>query len=194
MGLSAVLNLVTELSNGQADPMLAIGFYVDAVNELADKEFLTTAQLANFQAGGTELVLPSDLHVLKGVIYGDAQIDDMTLRQLEHADRRWRERSGKPRGFTTETETAKTIALYPTPDVDAQPYSGSLPTFGLGYPQFNGAVFYSGYRDPVPIQLELIIVFWILAREYSRESDHQNAEWATFAQNMVEILTEVFSY
>lgn len=193
MSQTDVLTLVNSLSNGQADPTLAAGFYVDAINELADKNFLTTTALAGFTDGGTELVLPTDLRNLVGVVYNDFQVDEMSLRALEHVDYRWREREGKPRGFTTETETAKTIALWPTPDVDAQPYV-SGPPLGSGYPQFNGVLFYSGFRDPVPQQLELIIVFWILAREYSRESDHQSADWAAFAENMVSILYAVFGY
>ena len=193
MAQADVLNLVTELSNGQADPALAVGFYTDAVNELADRHFLTTTALAAFQANGTEFVMPAALRSLISVIYSDVQIDEMSLRQLEHVDYRWRERVNKPRAYTLETETAKTIALYPTPDVSAAPYV-SGPTLGTGYPTFNGVLFYSGFRDPVPQQLELILVFWILAREYSRESDHQNGEWTAFAQNMVDLLYEMFSY
>jgi hypothetical protein len=193
MSQADVLNLVAELSVGQADPTLAQGFYTDAINELADRHFLTTTALAGFAEGGTELAIPLDVRDLMGVVYNDAQIDEMTLRQLEHVDYRWRERNGKPRGWTRETETAKTIALYPTPDVDAAPYV-SGPPLGTGYPPFNGVLFYSGFRDPVPQQLELIIVFYILAREYSRESNHQNADWATFAQNMVDLLYEMFDY
>lgn len=193
MSQADVLNLVAELSNGQADATLAMGFYTDAINELADRHFLTTTDLADFTEGGTELALPTVLRDLLGVVYNDAQIDEMTLRQLEHVDPRWRDRLGKPRGWTRETETAKTIALFPTPDVDASPYV-SGPPLGTGYPKFNGVLFYSGFRDPVPQQLELVIAFWILAREYSRESDHQNAEWAAFAENMTALLIEMFSY
>ena len=193
MSQADVLNIVAELSNGQADPILASGFYADAINELADRHFLTTTALAGYTEGGTELFLPLDVRELLGVIYADAQIDEMTLRQLEHVDSRWRERLGKPRGFTTETETAKTVALFPTPDVNSSP-SVSGPPLGTGYPPFNGVLFYSGFRDPVPQQLELIIAFWILAREYSRESNHQNADWTAFAQNMVDLLLEMFSY
>ena len=194
MSQATVLALVAELSNGQADLNLASGFYTDAVNELADRHFLTTTALANYLNGGTEVPLPRDLRSLLGVIYQDRQVDEMTLRELEHVDSRWRERLGKPRGFTRETETAKTIALYPTPDVDAALPAGPLPVLGAGYPQFNGVVFYSGYRDPIPQQLELITVFWILAREYSRESDHQDGAMAAFAENMVTLLYEVFDY
>lgn len=193
MSQSDVLTLVGELSNGQADQTLAATFYTDAVNELADRHFLTTASLANFVAYQTELTVPATVRDLIGIIYNDAVIDEMTLRELEHADYRWRERQGKPRGYTRETETAKTVALYPTPDVSAAPYV-SGPEFGVGYPQFNGALLYSGYRDPIPQQLELIVVFWILAREYSRESDHQNGAFANFAQNMCDLLYQCFDY
>jgi hypothetical protein len=193
MSQADVLNLVTGLSNGQADLTLAAGFYTDAINELADRHFLTTTSLAGYVEGQTELAIPAAVRSLLAVIYNDVQIDEMTLRQLEHVDSRWRDRQGKPRGWTRETETAKTLALYPTPDVSAQPYV-SGPVLGTGYPQFSGVLIYSGFRDPVPQQLELIIVFWILAREYSRESNHQNAEWAAFAENMVSLLMEMFDY
>ena len=195
MSQANILTLVAELSNNQANQTLCAGFYTDAINEIADKRFLTTTALANWVEGQTEYPLPnpSTFRDLIAIVYNDFQIDEMTLRQLEHVDARWRERLGKPRGFTRETETAKTVALYPTPDVNAKAYS-SGPMFGSGYPQFNGVIFYSQYRDPVPQQLELIIVFWILAREYGRESDHQNADWVTFASNMVALLYEMFSY
>ena len=149
MSQSDVLTLVGELSNGQADQTLAATFYTDAVNELADRHFLTTASLANFVAYQTELTVPATVRDLIGIIYNDAVIDEMTLRELEHVDYRWRERQGKPRGYTRETETAKTVALYPTPDVTSAAYV-SGPQFGTGYPPFNGALLYSGYRDPIP--------------------------------------------
>lgn len=193
MSQADVLSLVGSLSNGQADQTLAATFYIDAVNELADRHFLTTAALANFVGGVTAQTIPADVRDLIGIVYDDFQIDEMTLRELEHVDYRWRERFGKPRGYTRETETAKTIALYPKPDVSSAAYV-SGPQFGVGYPQFNGVLFYSGYRDPIPVQLELIVVFWILAREYSRESDHQNGAFAAFAQNMVDLLYQVFDY
>lgn len=193
MSQANVLTLVSELSNGQADQTLAAGFYNDAINELADKRFLSTFALANWTEGQTEYLMPTVLRELIAVVYNEFQIDEMTLRELEHVDYRWRERSGKPRGYTRETETAKTIALYPTPDVSASAYvSGDM--FGGGYPAFNGVLFYSQFVDPVPMQLELIIVFWILAREYSRESDHQNGLWTAFASNMVDLLYAMFTY
>ena len=193
MSQADVLLLVSQLSNGQADQTLAAGFYTDAINELADRQFLSTTSLAEFTEGGTEFALPSASRTLLGVVYTNAQIDEMTLRQLEHVDYRWRERNGKPRGFTRETETAKTIGLFPTPDVGASPYV-SGPPLGTGYPAYNGVIFYSGFRDPVPQHLELIIVAWILNREYSRESDHQDKPTADFWGNMKDILYEVFSY
>lgn len=194
MSQASVLALINELSNGQADLTLAPTFYIDAVNELADKLYLTTTALAGFTAGQTELTIPATVRQLMKVVYNDAELSDMTLRQLEAVDYRWRDREGKPRGYTTETETAKTIALFPTPDVSSAPYSGSLPPLGLGYPQFNGVLLYSGFRDPVPFQLEIVIVAWILEREYSRESDHQNGDMSEFWANMKDLFYAMLEY
>lgn len=188
-----VLNLVKELSNGQADPALAANFYIEAIDDLGEEGWLTTAGLAGYAENGTELAITSSMRKLFGVIYADRQLSKMTLRQLEHVDYRWRERRGSPRGFTIETETAKTIALYPTPDVNAGLWNGMFPPLGIGYPPFEGLILYSEYRDPIPQHWELILVFKILAREYARESDHVDPNWVKFATQMAEMLMQMFS-
>jgi hypothetical protein len=189
MSQADVQSLVSLLSNGQADPSLFPIFFNDAMNILGGADWHTIATPVKFTAGVNTVALSPGLLHLISVVYDDTVLSELTLRELEALTTGWRNTSGNPVAYTTETETAKTIALFQTP---AQTSPLIIPVHGLpigeDYTPGNGFSIHSEYRaDPLPI-LTLPIALIVLTREYSRESDHQDFAMAGACKALASVL------
>ena len=184
-----VRNLVVLLSNGQADLSLFPKFFNGAMAQLGGSNWHTTAVPIKFPAGQTTVTLPSTLLNLISVVYDDTVLSELMLRELEALTTGWRNTSGSPVAFTTETVTAKTIEVFPAPFETSPliiPVHG-LPT-GEDYVPGNGISIHSEFRtDPRPI-LTLPIALLVLAREYARESDHQDFAFASACKALGDLL------
>jgi len=180
-----VESTVTLLSNGQADLALFPKFFDDVMHVLGGQNWHTTATPITFTEGQPTIALSNSLLNLITVVYDDTVLSELMLRELEALTTGWRNTKGSPVGYTIETETAKTIAVYPVPFETSPPIVPvhGLPT-GEDYQPGNGIAIYSEYRhDPLPY-LTIPIALLILAREYVRESDHQDFAFGTACKSL----------
>ena len=168
MSQADVLNLVTLLSNGTADPNTPVNLYADIVNSWAAQRILTNAVTGEtVTAGQFSYTLDTSQLSVLAFIYNGTQLGYLPLRELEALDYGWRLRKGRPRSYTTETETARTLDFYPTPAE-----TGDIVVIG------------TQGRANVPVQFELPLALLILEREFLRESDHTDVEFAKLCGRM----------
>jgi len=195
------LALVQLLSNNMADPVTIDGYYNDVMYELGAENWFCDANIIPLTKGQLEVNLraalgPSLVNRL-GLIYDDNQLEEVTLLQMRALDNQWRDRTGYPRSYVREDEAADTIALHPAPFVasNSSLYLYGEP-LGLDYPTYNLLVFYS-YAALEPQEpwgyLELAVALRILAREFMRESDHTDQEFAKAAQTLATLCKEALN-
>lgn len=184
-----VLNLVTLLSNGQADLTLFPKFYADVVSVLGSGLWHTTAVPITVTEGQATVNLPPNLLNLLQVIYDDTVLSRLELRELANLRFGWRNVPGQPVGYTIEAEQIKTIEVYPVPTQTSPqivPVHG-LAT-GLDYVPGNGISIHSEWRQNVLPYLTLPVALACLAREYQRESDHQDFSFAGLCTQLSQLL------
>lgn len=189
MAQADVLALVQLLSNGQADSNLALGFYTDAMQDLGKNNWHTTATPITITAGNALLTLPNTLLNLLVLIYDNDVLSDLSLRELESIRVGWRIGFGRPIAYTREIETAKSLELFPVPDVTAQ---AIIPVHGLpvgqDYTPGNAIAIYAENRIDALPYLTLPIALQILYREYARTSDHTDHEFAKLCKELGDML------
>lgn len=184
-----VLALVQTLSNGQADPNLALVFYDEVVNELAAGEWHTTATPLTVTSGSSLVNLPSTLLRLLQMIYDDDVLSKLSLRELESLRAGWRAQNGTPIAYTLESETIKSLEVFPVPNQTPTPI---IPVHGLpvgeDYQPGNAVAIYAEYRTDVLPYLNLPVALRMLSKEYIRESDHMDANYAGLAGELATML------
>ena len=179
MAKSDVLGLVVMLSNNQADAATITSIYDEIVNEWAASNYYNSnVTLCPTSPLDSEFSLPEPIRNVKSVVWDDMTLSLLSLRELESMNSEWRNESGTPVAFTNETETVKTLALYPSP-FGASNAPGADP-LGAGYPTYNAVVFHSEFRTDVNAYWELPLAFLILQREFIRESNHTDSVFAEF--------------
>lgn len=189
MSRADVQNLVNLLSNGQAAPTLFGELYDDVMATLGLANWHTTAVPITFTEGQPTVTLPTTLLNLITLIYDDAALSNLTLRELESITDGWRNSNGTPVAYTLETETVKTAAVYPVPYRTSPPIIPvhGLPV-GLDYQPGNGVSIHSELRnDPLPI-LTVPIALRIMEREYDRESPHQDYALSSACKALADLL------
>jgi len=181
--------LVALLSNGQADMVLFDGIYADVINTLGSGRWHTTATPLTFVNRQSLVNLPASLLDILAVIYDDTVLSDLELRELESLNRAWRNQLGNPVAYTRQSETAKTIEVFPVPaqvPVPIIPVHG-LPT-GEDYQPGNGICIYSENRTDALAYLTIPVALKVLAREYMRESDHVDFAFAKLCEQACDLL------
>lgn len=187
-----VQNLVTLLSNNIADQTLFVDLFNDVMATLGPDRWHTNAVPITFTAGNPEMTLPSTLLDLVQLIYDDTALSHLELRELEALNTGWRNMTGNPRAYTTESENVKIVALYPVPYRTSPPI---IPVHGLAtgedYAPGNGISIHSELRSVELPYLTLPIALRILEREFMRESDHQDQIFAQFCKALADLLLEM---
>lgn len=180
-----VLQLIADLSGGQADAVLAERYYDDVVDDLGRRQWLTQASLLTTTANTGTYRLPADGIRLLGVFYGDELLDRVALRTLEAYDPHWRDAAGTPIAYTVEDETTNEFRLFPVPTVPSQDFIFLFGSpFGADFAERAVAVVHTERRDDLPLWLELPVAFDVLAREFARESDHRDPAFAEVARRL----------
>lgn len=188
-----VLALVQLISNQQADPAVIDHIYDEVVNAWGARPLITNATLQTLVAGQTEFDFPAAtiLSVL-GLIFDQRELGKLRLRELENLNPMWRSETGYPVAFTDEAEAAKSLALYPTPNVPSGPDLGNFgEPLGRDYPVYNLCLIHTEYRADVMPYLEPALTFYVLAREYARESDHVNPAMAALCEEFAGLCLEM---
>src|SRR5574342_123737 len=134
MSKADVLQLVSDISLGQADATLSSGYYDDVIDELGEKEILTQLSIVEVTGGTAVYSIPATAIRLFGAFYNERHLNELMLREVEsYSGINWRDEKGPDVvGYLTESEDEGNFRLFPVPDEsnDALSFANGVP-FGL---------------------------------------------------------------
>src|SRR5271154_2534968 len=190
MSYSDVQVLVGLLSNNQYDQLVFPQLYDDVIHVLGTSDWLTTAVPIAFTEGSNSVNLPNNLLNIIQIIYDNTVMSDLTLRELESlSNGNWRAEQGQPIAYTRESEQVKSIEVWKTP-IQTSPLI--IPVHGLpvgeDYQPGNGISIHSEYRKDAMDYLTIPIALKVLAREYNRESPHQDFAFAGLCEALGDMI------
>ncbi len=190
------LALTQMLAVQSADAATIEAFYNDTMVELAAENWFCVAEVIPLLPAQLKIELGNIVNLL-ALIYDDADLGMVSLRLIEFIDAGWRQRVGRPTSYVREDENAKTVALYPQPDVPSNPLTMLLgEPLGSDYPVYSAVKFFSqAPLDPLQpfFYLELVVALRILSREFTRESDHQDQEYGGAAQALSDLFKSMLA-
>jgi hypothetical protein len=190
MAKADVLSLVNRLSTGLRDSTAADNYYDRIVFEhgLARTSLVNAAYVAGVADTLSYTLPPTAIRVL-GIFYDDVWLYEEDQRGLEMFDPHWRSLPGEPRTYTYDMEDQNTVDLVPVPRRAGATIGGDTPF--TAFPRDNLTfVFTANLADVQPWE-ELFTSCDILAREFARDSDHQDQAVAKAWRGLADVLTVV---
>lgn len=190
MSKATVLQRVDDLSFGLADQPACSRFYDEVVLGLHQHgEWCTEASLVATTTDDATYTLPAAAGRLLCAIYDDQQLSLESAQGMERVHPTWRDERGAVQAVVVDGESDRSFRLWRIPEADSRDFSflyGS--PLGLDFPEYAVVVFHTDVREDQPPYLELPIAFYVLAREFLRESDHRDPDFAAACQQMADQL------
>lgn len=191
MAKADVLTLVNTLSTGLRDATAVDDYYDRIVFEHGlRRTSLTNAAYVAGVADTLTYALPAEAIRLIGVFYDSRWLYRENDEGTQLYDAYWRTSRGFPVAFTPNTEDVDNIDLVPRPTIAGETVGVATPF--TTFPRHNLTVVYTANLTDVQPWEELATAAEILAREFGRESDHQDQTaakaWREFAQTLFEVI------
>lgn len=189
MTKAATLTLISDLSFGQTDATHISNIYDDVVTELGQLDVLVRAELIASVIDQATYSLTSTAIKKQAIFFDDEFMDEVSLGTLEAVNIDHRDEKGKPLAVYQEALTEKNFNLYPIPDRESGAVGGG--DFGTSFPINAITSIHTNFESDLPVWLELPIAYTVLYREFIRESNHKDAEFAEACGQMATILWSV---
>lgn len=194
MAKSDVLDLVDTLSRARADRDICSTYYDDIVYEMALQGTLTAASLVATTADNASYDLPATAVTVLAAVYDTFQLPHTSLKELEAINPTWRSEVGDPIAFVTEDEPVRTVRLYPIPDRTSKDFIFMFGSpLGLDFPEYSLALLHTETRTNLATYFDLPVALEILAREFNRESDHKDSEFAEVCRSLAQSTMQMVS-
>jgi hypothetical protein len=192
MSRATTLTLTQDFAAGLADVTSIDRYYDDVVFQLGAQPWLTESTLVAVDEDTATYSLPDKAVRLLHLFYDDAHLMEESLDTLSWQHPDWRDQRGRPLGYTRLGETARTIRLWPTPDVSSKDFIFLMGApFGRDFPEYAVVMLHTEVRDDLPAWLELPVALRVLAREFSQESDHRDTTFAEAATRLADTFMEM---
>lgn len=197
MSKASVLDLVQALSGERADRATCERFYDETLLELGQAPILVTATIVRTGPGlssdpDASYELPENAITALQYYYDDTVLNPATELELRAWNGDWRGLKGQPLVYVAEDVGSRRFRLVPQPDMETAPYifiTGE--PFDTAYPEYGVVVFHTDKRDNLPYWLELPVAHMVLAREFARDSDHQDLPFAARSAKLGVALLEM---
>ncbi len=191
-----MLDLVNSLSNNQADPLTSEVFYGEVVLDLAQLPLFVDATLVS--VGVDQGTNPDGSYTFPDAVirplqwyYSDTILNEARETELINWNQNWRAMQGLPIALYRSDVGARRFRLVPQPDVDTEQHVGPDP-LGADYPDNAVVIMHTVAPQDLPEYMDLVIAYFILAREFARESNHQDMAYsqvcAKLANGMLEMV------
>lgn len=190
MAKADVLSLVQLIGADQADAGQIDRYYSDVVYALAQKRLVTNVSLIPTTFNTAIYSFPASAVELISVFYDDYEVRKASIAECSsYYGSNWRDVKGSPVAYVTENEADRTFRLVPQPQANSKDFifSHGRP-LGLDYPDYAAAVLHTEFRQDLPVWLELPVALDVAAREFSRDSDHRDLEFANITKQIAEFL------
>jgi hypothetical protein len=187
MAKADVLALVNLLSTGLRDSTAADDYYDRIVFEHGlQRESLTGAAYVLGVADQLTYSLPTSAIRVLGIFYDSIWLYREDKRGVERFDPYWRQLPGEPRVFLKDNTDQRQFDVVPRPTRGGTTIGADTPlTADLAD---NLAVVYTANTADVQPWEELAVAAEILAREFGRDSDHQDLTSAKTWRSLADLL------
>lgn len=188
-----VLQLVDDLSLGLAASDMADFYYDQVIYDFGLAELFTTSTLVTASDGTASYTIPTTAIRRLQVFWDTQELDMLTLEEAESVfGMAWRDMVGPPEAYVVEREADRTLRLVPQPDVSSKDFSFAfgLP-FGLDFPEYSIVMTHTEFQEDVSVLFDLPIAFFIMTKEFLRESDHQDEPFARACQTIGTVLMNI---
>jgi len=186
MTKAATLTLISDLSKGQTDATAIGRFYDDVVRELGRVDVLVRATLIESVIDQAGYTLPDAVVERQATFFDMHTLDEVNTATLETLGINWRDDKGTPIAVFTENQTENAFSLYPLPQSASGTVAGG--NFGTSFPVYAISSIHTNFETDLPVWLELPITFSVLHREFIRESNHTDTDFATACLQMSTLL------
>lgn len=130
-----------------------------------------TTNLLAVTAGTATVTVATDVRKIAAVFYGGHELSRETWASLDALMDGWQDRLGAPRAYTAAREEERTLRLYPVPNITSSSTASAVS-------ETDRLVLLVTVATDLPLFLKLPAALWALSREYARESDHRDLEFA----------------
>lgn len=186
MTKALALELASALTLFQVQPAQLSRYYDEAIYALGTLPYIFEASLLDVDVLQATFQFPETALQVLELWYDNRTLDYMTREELAALSSYWLSERGEPLAYTDRDMNLRTFQLYPVPELASVPATG-LPAgglFGENMPHGHVAFLASSFQEDVVSWLELPLIYSTLAREYLRESDHQDP---AFAQGCLQV-------
>lgn len=189
MAFADVMQLVADLSQGQADVTTCTGYYTDIVTEigLTPSPTCVTVEYVPVTAPQAVFPLPANVINLLALAVDDRELPRATIGELWQYLPSWQDRVGSPIVWTAEDTLSKRVfQVVPALGSAGQPLGGLTPFDPNPAP---GNITLVGSVTVVDVhpEEELWVALEILAREFSRDSDHEDPNTAQLCRSLASL-------
>lgn len=205
MANAAITTLITGLGTIATDSTITDQFQNDVIFELSRGVYPNVlAQVGSAfvaaTAGNARYTIPttSGARTPLMIFYDIYQLLQITKEEARSYDEAWR---GNPTqqvvGYTFDPEDRVNFSLVPPPRESGATIGGNTPTNVTTWPQNNITVIYAAtdtaFAGTTYDDLKLPIAFEVLAREFGRDSDHQDITMSQISHNMAAFFFAMFN-
>jgi hypothetical protein len=179
MSRAGVMALVDDWTFGLATQTTLGSYYEDLTWDATRWGVPTTAVLLPVVRGTSEYVMPDAEGRTYAIFYDDILLSKATLRELEAVNARWRDKVGRPISWVEQDTPDHTFRITPTPEENSQDFIFLFGSpFGHDFPFRAVAAIIGERRDDLPDWLDVPLALSVLGREYERDSDHRDPQFA----------------
>lgn len=180
-----VLQLVADLSDGLADQTASSAFYDDIINQmgLAPAESLVNAAYISVVANQATYAYPLNAIRILALLFDTVYLTPSNIREAEAYDKNWRSQRGEPRTWLVEQESRRGVTVVPVPPKNGANLVQQTP-FDNGHPEGNLMAIFSEDRLDVHPFEELMMALMVLVREFTRDSDHTDHQFAELCKQV----------
>jgi hypothetical protein len=169
-------------------------YYGEAVAEHGlIREGAMNAEFVAVARGTATYNFPDDAVRVLAWVFDAVTLRPTNRRALEAYDSEWRARKGTPQSYTMQDEDARTVRLVPVPNANGMDLGSSTP-FDGAFPDGNLTAIYTDGGEDHPVWDELWLALEVLSREFARDSDHMDMEYATAASQLASVVRILVGY
>ncbi len=190
MSRATTLQLVRDLTLFTPDEGTIDRYYTESVHEI--DHFFHEISFFSVTLPQATFTLPEEAGELLQVFYDARVLDKTSIGDYRVISTQWRDTPGEPLVYLTQNETERTWRLAPTPSLTSTPPLG-FGFFGVNFPRYNVLALYTLHAEEAIDLFDLLLAHRILSREFSRESQHQDLQYAERCELIYSILLSLLT-
>lgn len=191
MAKTDVLALIQLLAADQADAGAIANYYDDEIRRVAlGPGWVTETSMLTAVVGTAVYTPPTSAARQLALFYDDRVLSLENPNTIPAAHGvSWRSKIGPPDSYLLEHESSRDFRVVPAPDMateDRPEVFGEL--FGRDYPAGTIALIHTDQKQDVPVWMETLLALRVLAREFSRTSDHRDDDFAALCSRLADLV------